>query len=103
MWKFLQYEYMQWALLAVVLVSTACGLVGSYVVIKRIVFISGGISHTAFEVIGLGFLFGVNHIITARLFCMISVLGIVLIQEKRNINEDTAIGILWTVSILPKR
>lgn len=99
MWEFLQYEFMQRALIAAVLVSVACGLVGSYVVIKRIVFISGGISHTAFGGIGLGFLLGVNPIITAIPFCIISALGIGLIQEKRDISEDTAIGILWTVGM----
>ena len=43
----LQYEFMQRALIAGLLVSIACGVIGTYVVIKRVVFISGGIAHTA--------------------------------------------------------
>ena len=50
----LHYEFMRNALLAAVLVSIACGMVGTFVVIKRIVFISGGITHAAFGGIGLG-------------------------------------------------
>ena len=51
----LQYTFMRNALMAGVLVSIACGVIGTFVVIKRIVFISGGIAHTAYGGIGLGY------------------------------------------------
>ncbi len=50
----LQYDFMRYALVAGILASIACGIIGTYVVTKRIVFISGGISHAAFGGIGLG-------------------------------------------------
>ena len=50
-----QFEFMRNALFAAILVSIACGIVGTFVVIRRIVFISGGITHAAFGGIGLGF------------------------------------------------
>ena len=52
----LQYEFMRNALAAGILAGIACGIIGVYVIVKRIVFISGGISHAAFGGIGLGYL-----------------------------------------------
>ncbi|RLG34852.1 metal ABC transporter permease [Methanosarcinales archaeon] len=97
--EILQYEYVQNALMATLLVSIACGIVGTYVVINRIVFISGGISHTAFGGIGLGYLIGVSPIITAIPFSIIAAIGIGLISKEAEVSEDTAIGILWTMGM----
>ncbi len=63
--EILQYEFMRNALLAAILVSIACGIVGTFVVVKKIVFISGGITHAAFGGIGLGYFLGINPILTA--------------------------------------
>jgi zinc transport system permease protein len=99
MWELFQYTFMQNALLSALLVSIACGVVGSYVVVKRIVFISGGISHAAFGGIGLGYFLGVNPILAAVPFSILSALGIGLISQKIKTSEDTAIGILWSVGM----
>lgn len=95
----LQYEFMRNALAAAVLVSVACGIVGTYVVVRKIVFISGGISHTAFGGIGLGYLLGVNPIFAALPFSVLSAVGIGVISKKTRINEDTAIGVMWPVGM----
>lgn len=95
----LQYEFMRNALIAGVLASIACGIVGSYVVTKRIVFISGGISHTSFGGIGLGYLLGINPILGAVFFSIASALGIGVISKRVKQREDTAIGILWAVGM----
>lgn len=87
------------ALFAAILVGIATGIVGTYVVVKRIVFISGGITHAAFGGIGLGFLLGVNPLITAIPFAVISALVVALLSRKTKISEDSAIGILWTVGM----
>ncbi|MDO9549083.1 MAG: iron chelate uptake ABC transporter family permease subunit [Candidatus Marinimicrobia bacterium] len=97
--EILQYEFMRNALLAAVLVSIAGGIVGTMVVVKRIVFISGGISHTAFGGLGLGYLIGVNPIITAIPFSLLSALGISVARKYTRISEDSAIGILWSVGM----
>jgi zinc transport system permease protein len=99
MLEFLQYQFMQNAFIAAILVSVACGVVGTYVVIKRIVFISGGISHAAFGGIGLGYLLGINPILTAIPFSVISAILMGGISKKVDISEDTAIGILWSVGM----
>ncbi len=95
----LQYEFMRNALVAAVLVSIACGIVGTFVVIKRIVFVSGGISHAAFGGIGLGYLLGINPVVTAIPFSLVSALGIGVISKRTKVSEDAAIGILWTVGM----
>ncbi|MDP1552339.1 MAG: metal ABC transporter permease [Methanobacteriaceae archaeon] len=99
MFEILQYQFMQNAIIAAVLVSVACGLVGTYVVLKRIVSISGGISHAAFGGIGLGYFLGINPIITAIPFSILSAVFMGGISKKVNISEDTAIGILWSLGM----
>ncbi len=94
-----QYTFMQNAFLAAVLVSVACGLVGTYVVVKRIVFISGGISHAAFGGIGLGYFLGLNPILSAIPFSIASALLMGLTSKKVKVSEDTAIGILWSLGM----
>lgn len=95
----LQYAFMKNALVAAVLVSIACGIVGTFIVIKRIVFVSGGISHAAFGGIGLGYLLGINPVLTAIPFSLMSALGIGVISKRTKVSEDAAIGILWTVGM----
>ena len=94
-----QYEFMRNALIAAVLVNIACGIVGTYVVIKKIVFLSGGISHAAFGGIGLGYLLGVNPIITAVPFSLLSALAIGFMSKRSKLSEDTAIGIIWAAGM----
>ena len=94
-----QYEFMRNALIAVVLVNIACGIVGTYVVIKKIVFISGGISHAAFGGIGLGYFLGINPIATAIPFSLLSALAVGFISKKSKLSEDTAIGIIWATGM----
>jgi len=96
---FLQYTFIQHALIAAVLVSIACGIVGAYVVIQRLVFVSGGISHTAFGGIGLGYLLGINPVLVAIPFSLISALGIGVLSRGKRIAPDTAIGVLWTMGM----
>lgn len=99
MWEALQYEFMRNALIAGVLASIACGIVGAYVIVKRIVFISGGISHSAFGGIGLAYLLGIDPILGALIFTLASALGIGVISKRTKQHEDTAIGILWSVAM----
>ncbi len=94
-----QYEFMRNAIIAAVLVNIACGIVGAYVVVKKIVFISGGISHAAFGGIGLGYFLGVNPIVTAIPFSLFSAITIGLISKRSKLSEDAAIGIIWAVGM----
>jgi len=95
----LQYQFMQNALLAGLLAAIACGIVGVYVVVKKVVFISGGIAHASFGGIGLGYLVGINPVLGAMVFAIASSLGIGLITRRTRLPEDTAIGILWAMGM----
>lgn len=99
MLEVLQYDFMRNALAAGVLASIACGIVGVYVVVKRIVSISGGISHTAFGGVGLGYLLGINPVIGALFFTVASALGMGALSRRTRLPEDTAIGIFWAVGM----
>jgi zinc transport system permease protein len=95
----LQYEFMRNALMAGLLAAVACGIVGVYVVVKKIVFISGGIAHASFGGIGMGYFFGINPIIGALVFSVASGLAIGGITRKTRLPADTAIGILWATGM----
>lgn len=95
----LQYEFMRNALMAGLLAAVACGIVGVYVVVKRIVFISGGIAHASFGGIGLGYFLGISPIIGALVFSVASGLAIGVTTRKTRLPADTAIGILWAIGM----
>ncbi|MDD5680632.1 MAG: metal ABC transporter permease [Candidatus Omnitrophica bacterium] len=91
----LHYEFMRNAILAAVLASVACGIIGSYVVVKKIVSISGSIAHSAFGGIGLGYFLGLNPIVVVVPFTLCFALGMGVISKRTRISPDTAIGIFW--------
>jgi zinc transport system permease protein len=93
------YDFMRNALLAGLLASVACGVIGAYVVSKRIVFISGGIAHASFGGIGLGYLAGISPVLGATLFSLLSAVSMGLITRRSRLPEDTAIGILWAMGM----
>ena len=95
----LAYDFMRNAFLAGLLVSLACGVVGTYVVVKRIVFISGGIAHTAYGGIGLGYYLGISPMLGATLFTTLSALGMGMASHRARQREDTVIGIMWAVGM----
>ena len=99
MLEVLQYEFMRNALIAGLLAAIACGIVGVYVVVKRVVFISGGIAHASFGGIGLGYFLGINPILGAMFFAIASALGMGLVTKRMRLPEDTAIGILWAMGM----
>ena len=93
------YGFLMEALLAAVLSGIACGIVGTYVVTRRMVFLSGGITHASFGGIGIAYHFGLNPIGGAMLFAILSALGIEWAGAKGRIREDSAIGIVWSLGM----
>lgn len=94
-----QFQFMRHALITGLLVSIACGIIGTFVVVKRIVFLAGGISHTAYGGIGLGYYFGFNPIIGATVFSLFAALGIAAVRHHISQREDTLIGIMWAMGM----
>ncbi|MHC1610672.1 MAG: metal ABC transporter permease [Candidatus Methanospirareceae archaeon] len=97
--EILHYEFMRNALIAALLASIACGIIGVYVVVKRIVFISGGIAHAAFGGIGLAYFLGVNPVLGVIPFSIAAALCMGVISRRTKIPEDSAIGILWVMGM----
>ena len=100
----LQYEFMRNALYAGLLAAVACGIIGTYVVVKRMAFISGGIAHASFGGIGLGYYLAqyiswITPVIGALFFTIISALGMGLTVKRTRLAEDTAIGIMWSLGM----
>lgn len=97
--EILQYEFVRNAIIASVLVNIICGIVGTYIVIKRIALISGGISHATFGGIGLGYFLGINPIFSAIPFSLASALAISFLSRGKRFSQDTAIGIFWAAGM----
>jgi zinc transport system permease protein len=94
-----QYQFVLHALMAAVLASVSCGIVGTYIVARRKVFISGGITHASFGGIGIGYYLGINPVLGAAVFSILSALGIEYLSKKTDVREDSAIGILWSLGM----
>jgi zinc transport system permease protein len=99
MFEAFQFEFMRHALVAGILASVACGIVGVYVVVKKIVSMSGSIAHASFGGIGLGYFLRFNPVIGAMFFALISALTMGLTAKKTRLPEDTTTGIIWATGM----
>ena len=92
----LEYTFFQNALIGSLLASILCGFIGTYIVTRRLVFISGGITHASFGGIGLGVFFGINPIVSAMIFAVLSACGVQWMSHHGDVREDSAIAMFWT-------
>jgi len=90
-----EYQFLKNAVLAAFLVSIAAGVIGTYITSRRLVFLSGGITHASFGGIGIAYYMGISPVIGAIVFSVLSAFGIEVLSHRKNIREDSAIGILW--------
>lgn len=95
----LQFDFMRNALLAGVLVSISCGIIGTLVVVNRIVFISGGIAHAAYGGIGISYFFKFSPVLGAILFSIFSAMGMGMLQRRLRERADTLIGVMWAMGM----
>ncbi|MEG1585243.1 MAG: metal ABC transporter permease [Bacteroidales bacterium] len=97
--EILNYVFFQHALIGSLLVSICCGILGTYIVTRRLVFISGGITHASFGGLGLGFYAGINPIVTAIIFAVLSAFGVQWLSKKHAVREDSAIAVVWALGM----
>jgi len=90
-----EYSFVLKSLLGALFASITAGIIGTYIVSRRLVFLSGGITHASFGGIGLGYYLGIDPVLGAAFFGLSSALGIEYLSEKSKMREDSAIGILW--------
>lgn len=94
-----QYQFLAHAALACLLCGIACGIIGTYVVCRRLVFLSGGITHASFGGIGMAYYFGANPLLGALIFAILSAWGIETFTTRKQIREDSAIGLIWSLGM----
>ena len=92
----LQYAFFRHALIGSLLASIACGIIGTYIVTRRFVFISGGLTHASFGGIGLGLYSGFSPILSAAVFSVLSAFGVEWLSKRKDMREDSAIAVFWT-------
>jgi zinc transport system permease protein len=94
-----QYQFIVKGLLGALFASITAGIAGTYIVSRRMVFLSGGVTHASFGGIGIGYFAGISPVVGAAVFGVLSALGIEYLSVKQKIREDSAIGILWALGM----
>jgi zinc transport system permease protein len=96
---FIQYDFMRNALAAGLAASVLCGIIGVYIILNKIVFISDGIAHAAFGGIGLGYFLGYDPLAFGIGSAVLTALGIALVSSRTRVSEDTAIGVFMATGM----
>lgn len=99
MTELIQYTFFQHALLGGLLASIACGIIGTYIVTRRLVLISGGITHASFGGIGIGLFTGISPLLSAAVFSVLSAFGVEWLSKRKDMREDSAIAVFWTLGM----
>jgi zinc transport system permease protein len=94
-----EYGFLQHAVIGSLLASIACGIIGTIIIEKKLVMMSGGIAHTAFGGVGLGYFLKIEPIIGALVFSIASALGIAAINRKIQTHTDILIGLFWSIGM----
>lgn len=95
----LQFEFMQNAVMAACFASLVCGVVGSFVVVNRLVFLAGGIAHAAYGGIGIAFFFGIPYLLGTLGFSLAAAMIMTAVALHSKHRADTFIGIIWAVGM----
>lgn len=94
-----QYTFFTNALIGVCIISVASALIGCYIVARRMVAISGGITHACFGGLGLGYFLGWSPVAMAAVFAVGSSLGVEWLSASRRVREDSAIAVVWSLGM----
>jgi zinc transport system permease protein len=94
-----QHSFLQIAVLAALLASIGCGIMGTYVVVKRIAFIAGGIAHSVLGGMGAAVYFGFEPLHGALPAAIIAALLIGWVHLQFRAQEDTLISALWAIGM----
>ncbi len=95
----LSYDFLVNALYACILSGITCGVVGSYIVARRMVFLSGGITHASFGGLGMALYAGVSPVVGALGFAALASVGIEYASRRGRMREDSVVGIIWSVGM----
>lgn len=93
------YDFFRNAFIGIVLLSIASAVIGTYIVTRRLVSISGGITHACFGGLGLGYFLGLNPVFMAAVFAVGSSLGVRWMADRHRVREDSAIAVIWALGM----
>ncbi len=99
MLELLEYDFFVNALIASVITSISCGIIGTYIVSRRMVFLGGGITHASFGGIGIAYYLGITPMLGAAVFAVLSAFGINYFTSKGNLRQDSSIAIWWSLGM----
>lgn len=99
MFELFAYPFFQRALAAIALISVAMAVTGVYVMSRRMIFISGGITHACFGGLGLGYFLGVSPVAMAAVFAVGGSLGVDWLSRHARVRSDSAIAVIWAVGM----
>lgn len=94
-----EYDFFRNAFSAAFLMSVSCGLIGTYIVARRMVFISGGITHASFGGVGISYYFGWPPMAGAAVFALIAALATENLTRKKKIRNDSLIAVMWSLGM----
>ena len=94
-----QYQFVQNAVIASIFASIVCGIIGVIIVEKRLIMMSGGIAHTSYGGVGMGYFFGFEPIIGALFISVLAALGIGYIKRRGGTRSDVVIGLFWSLGM----
>jgi zinc transport system permease protein len=95
----LELDFFRHALAAAALASVLAGVVGTFVVLKRLVAISGGVAHAAFGGLGVAYWAGLPPRAGAVVVAALSAVGLGFLDGERARRQDALIGVLWAVGM----
>ncbi|PID75509.1 MAG: hypothetical protein CSA20_04275 [Deltaproteobacteria bacterium] len=95
----LQFEFFRNACIAGLLASVICGVIGTLIVVNRLVFLSGGVAHSAYGGIGLAFFMGWPYMLGATSFAFVSSMVMAAVSIRKKQRADTIIGVMWAVGM----
>ena len=93
--EFFEYTFFRNALWGILFNSICAAIIGTYIISRRMVAITGGITHACFGGLGLGYFLGFNPVITASVFAIFSALGVEWMSVRHRVREDSAIAVIW--------
>lgn len=95
----LEYTFLRNAVLSALLASVACGIIGTIILEKKLVMMTGGIAHTSFGGIGIGYFLNIEPIIGGLIFAVVAAMGISTINRRNQTNSDALIGMFWAIGM----
>ncbi len=95
----LNYHFIQNAIIASILSSIVCGIIGTIIIEKKLILMGGGIAHTAYGGVGLSYLLNINPLIGAMGFSLIAALGIGKVRKTNIKHSDVIIALFWSLGM----